>query len=156
MSMRLFLALLVNVAYLVGGAELSASDFINKDSTGVALKGYDPVCYFTENKPVKGRSEFKYEWMGAQWVFSTEANRDLFMKDPAKYAPQYGGFCAYAVSRGHTADISPSTWKIVDGKLYLNKNWLAGKLWQGDIPGNITKADKNWPEIVNKQSQGKQ
>ena len=151
MSMKLFLALVYG-AHLVTGAQSFASDFVNKDRSGVALKGYDAVSYFTENKPVKGRSDLQYEWMGAKWLFATEANRDLFARDPVKYTPQYGGFCAYAVSRGHTADISPDVWKIVDGKLYLNKNWLAGKLWQRDIPGNINKADKNWPDIVIKES----
>src|SRR5262245_63544555 len=92
MLMRLFLALFVSASCLMSGIELSASDFINKTSSGLALKGYDPVCYFTEGQPVKGRAEFSYEWMGAQWLFSTKANRDLFMKDPTRYAPQYGGF----------------------------------------------------------------
>jgi len=156
MSTKLILAVFICATQLATGEMSFASDFINKDSSGLTLKGYDPVSYFTENKPVTGRSEFQYEWMGAKWLFSTAANRDLFVRDPAKYAPQYGGFCAYAVSKGHTADISPSTWKVVDGKLYLNKNWLAGKLWQGDIPANIAKADKNWPEIINKQPQNKQ
>jgi YHS domain-containing protein len=152
----LILMLFACGARLARGGEAAASELLNKDSAGVALKGYDPVSYFAGDKPVKGRSEFQYEWMGARWLFSTAANRDLFISDPAKYAPQYGGFCAYAVSKGHTADVNPNIWKIVDGKLYLNKNWLAGKLWNGDIPGNITKADKNWPEIVSKQSRNRQ
>ena len=157
---RYLQALLIVMLFACGvrlarGAESAASEFINKDSAGVALKGYDPISYFRENKPAKGRSELEYEWMGARWFFSTATNRDLFISDPTKYAPQYGGFCAYAVSKGHTADINPNIWKIVDGKLYLNKNWLAGKLWQGDIPGNIAKADKNWPEIVSKRLRNK-
>jgi YHS domain-containing protein len=152
----LILTLFVYAGHVVTGAQLFGSDFVNKDSSGVALKGYDAVSYFVENKPVKGSGEFQSEWMGTKWFFSTAANRDLFSNDPAKYVPQYGGFCAHAVSKGHTADINPSIWRIAGGKLYLNKNWLAGKLWQGDIPGNIAKADKNWPEIVNKQRQNKQ
>jgi YHS domain-containing protein len=76
---------------------------INKNSTGVALKGYDAVAYFTENKPVKGLSQFSHEWMGAKWYFSSAANRDLFVADPQKYVPQYGGYCAYAVSKGPTS-----------------------------------------------------
>src|SRR5262245_15678225 len=107
-----------------------ATNPINKNPAGVALKGYDPVAYFTENKPVKGLSEFAYEWMGAEWYFSSAANRELFMANPEKYAPQYGGYCAYAVSRGHTADISPNNWKIVEGRLYLNNGWFAEKLWK--------------------------
>ena len=124
-----------------------AIDPVNKTPDGSALKGYDPVAYFTEDKPVKGIAEFLYEWIGAKWYFSSAANRDLFIAAPEKYAPQYGGYCAYAVSKGHTADINPNVWKIVNGKLYLNNGYLAGKLWQRDIPGNIDKADKNWPRL---------
>ena len=90
----LALTLFLCAGHLTTGAKSFASEFVNKDSAGVTLKGYDPVSYFTENKPVKGRSEFQYEWMGAWWFFSTAGNRDLFISDPSKYAPQYGGFCA--------------------------------------------------------------
>jgi YHS domain-containing protein len=122
---------------------------LNRDPSGVALKGYDPVAYFMEGKPVKGKKEHQHEWMGAKWYFSTAANRDLFAEAPERYAPQYGGYCAYAVSRGYTADISPDQWKIVEDKLYLNNGWLATKLWKRNIPENIRKADENWPKIVN-------
>ena len=141
----MFLAMAIG---LTSGAAL-AIDPVNKTSTGVTLKGYDPVSYFKVDKPVKGLSEFQYEWMGVKWYFSSAANRDLFIASPEKYAPQYGGYCAYAVSKGHTADISPSAWKIVDGKLYLNNGWLAEKLWKRNILENIEKADKNWPKILN-------
>lgn len=161
MQFRYPQALLILMLFACGvrlarGTESAAAEFINKDSAGLALKGYDPVSYFAGDKPVKGRSEFQHEWARARWLFSAAANRDLFISDPAKYAPQYGGFCAYAVSKGHTADINPNIWKVVDGKLYLNKNWLAGKFWNGDIPGNIRKGDKNWPEIVRKQLRNEQ
>src|SRR5512135_2769630 len=96
-----------------------ALDPIDKTG-GVAIRGYDPVAYFTESKPVEGSKQFTFEWQGATWRFASAANRDLFAKTPEKYAPQYGGYCAYAVSQGHTATIDPQRWRIVDGKLYLN------------------------------------
>ena len=116
---------------------------------GVAIQGYDPVAYFSESKPVKGSNEFSYEWQGATWHFSNAENRDLFAAEPDKYAPQYGGYCAWAVKEGTTAPIDPQAWKIVDGKLYLNLNPNIQKRWEEDIPGNIAKADQNWPEVLN-------
>jgi hypothetical protein len=86
--------------------------------------------------------------MGAKWFFATAANRDLFESDPEKYAPQYGGYCAYAVAMGKTADIDPNAWKIVDGKLYLNYNQEIQVKWLEDVPGYIQKADMNWPGVV--------
>ncbi len=127
-----------------------AIDPVNKTPAGVALKGYDPVAYFAEGKPVKGLSEFQHEWMGAKWFFSSGANRELFIANPMKYAPQYGGFCAYAVSKGRIADISPNSWKIVEDKLYLNNGWLADKLWKRNISENIDKGDRNWPQLLAK------
>ena len=97
-------------------------------------------------KPVEGKKEFKHEWMGAKWYFATAANRDLFKADPDKYAPRYGGYCAYAVAMGKTADIDPNAWKIVDGKLYLNYDkGSAAELEQS--PGELAKAKTNWPKI---------
>jgi YHS domain-containing protein len=122
---------------------------INKDSDGVALHGYDAVAYFTEGKPVKGSKDFEAVWMDARWRFSSAANRDTFKADPAKYAPQYGGYCAYAVSKGHTANISPNAWKVVNGKLYVNHP-LAKSRWEKDIPTFISRADQNWPNIPKK------
>ncbi len=142
-----FLMLLIVGMGLLSGTVL-AIDPVNKTSASAALKGYDPVAYFTEGKPIKGLSEFQHQWMGAKWYFSSVANRESFTANPEKYAPQYGGYCAYAVSKGHTADISPSAWKIVDGKLYLNNGWVAEKLWKRNIPENIQKADRNWPKIL--------
>lgn len=114
---------------------------------GIAIGGYDPVAYFTVGKPQKGRPEFKAEWSGAIWHFASSGNRDLFIQSPQAYAPQYGGFCAYAMSQGGEVDGNGERWKIVDGKLYLNNNWVAQKIWQRDIPGRIKNADQNWPEV---------
>ena len=121
---------------------------VNITRDGVAIKGYDPVSYFTDGRPVKGKSEFQYEWKGARWWFSSAEHRDLFRSSPGKYAPQYGGYCAYAVSQGKTADIDPYAWNVVNGRLYLNLNKDVQKIWSRDIPGYIRKADRNWPHIL--------
>ena len=115
---------------------------------GVAIKGADPVAYFTEDTYVQGSDEFTHEWDGATWYFASAENRDAFASEPEAYAPQYGGFCAWAVSQGNTAPIEPTAWKIVDGKLYLNYNADIQARWSEDIPGNIAKADENWPGVL--------
>jgi YHS domain-containing protein len=127
-----------------------AASPINIGSNGVAIKGYDPVAYFTMDKPVKGNNDFEYEWKGVKWRFSTENHMKLFIKDPDKYAPRYGGYCAYGVAVDALFDIKPEAWSIVDRKLYLNKNLDVRETWRKDIPGNIKKADMNWPGILNK------
>ena len=115
---------------------------------GGAIRGYDPVAYFTEKKPVKGKKDFSHKWKGATWYFSSARNRDLFRDNPEKYAPKYGGYCAYAVSQGYTASIVPEAWRIVDGKLYLNYSKGVQQTWEQDIPGYIKLGDKNWPRLL--------
>lgn len=116
---------------------------------GVAIQGYDPVAYFEVGQPVAGDRQFEYEWQGATWRFSSAENRDLFASDPEQYAPQYGGYCAWAVSQGYIAPIDPAAWAVVDGKLYLNYDQSVQARWQRDVPGNIAKADANWPQVLN-------
>lgn len=118
--------------------------------SNVAVGGYDPVAYFTDNKPVKGDSRFSTEYQGAQWHFASAANRDRFIAAPERYAPQYGGYCAWAVSEGSTASADPRLWKIVEGKLYLNYDADVQKKWEADMAGHIRKADKNWPAVLGK------
>ncbi len=115
---------------------------------GVAIAGADPVAYFTAGDYVPGDAAYTYDWNGATWQFASAENQALFAADPEKYAPQYGGFCAWAVSQGYTAPIDPTAWKIVDGKLYLNYDKKIQAKWEKDIPGNITKADGNWPGVL--------
>ncbi len=115
---------------------------------GGAIRGYDPVAYFTEAKPSKGKSAYQFKWKEATWSFASSENRDLFAKNPEKYAPRYGGYCAWAVSEGYTASIDPNAWRIVKGKLYLNYSEGVQQQWEQDIPGNIAKADVNWPKIL--------
>jgi YHS domain-containing protein len=143
--------LVLIAATLMGGLVWAGGpvDPINKDSGGLALKGYDAVAYFTEGKPVKGGKDFEYAWSGARWQFSSAANRDLFKANPEKYAPQNGGYCTWAVSKGYTASISPNAWKVVNGKLYLNHPLAKGK-FEKDVQGAIARADENWPKIPKK------
>jgi YHS domain-containing protein len=114
---------------------------------GFALKGYDPVAYFADGGPAAGNAAIRYRWRGATWLFSTEEHRKAFMADPARYAPQFGGYCAFAVSRGTTADGDPLLWAVVDDKLYVNTNAYAMQLWDKDRPGNIQAGNSNWPLI---------
>lgn len=123
------------------------AEVVNKASGDVAIKGYDAVAYFKENKAVKGTSQFQFEWMGAKWYFSSAANRDLFVKEPEKYAPQFGGYCSWAVSNNYVYDADPEVWKLVEGKLYFNYNKSAQKKWEEDIPGRIKKGNENWPKL---------
>jgi YHS domain-containing protein len=125
-----------------------ADEPVNKTLFGTAVKGYDVVAYFTDGKPVEGSSDHEVEWNGATWHFASAQHKNLFAKEPAKYAPQYGGFCAFGVSRGYAVGIDPEAWKIVGGKLYLNYNRDVQTEWVKDIPGYIAKADANWPKIV--------
>ena len=117
---------------------------------GQAIRGYDPVAYFKQGKPVEGQKKYQYKWKGATWYFSSEKNRDDFIQSPENYAPQYGGYCAWAVSQGYTASIDPEAWRIYEGKLYLNYSKGVQKDWLEDIPGNIAKGDKNWPILLAK------
>ena len=116
-------------------------------SKGYAVNGYDVVGYFTQGKPVEGKKTFLYQWHNAYWLFSTKQNLDSFSRSPEKYAPQFGGYCAYGVSEGHKATTEPDAWTIVDGKLYLNYNKDVQQLWKKDIPGRIIKAEENWPKV---------
>jgi len=125
------------------------ADEVYTSRRGGAIRGTDPVAYFTEGKPVPGSREFTAEWQGAEWRFASAGNRDLFLADPEAYAPQYGGYCAWAVAQGYTASTVPEAWEIVDGKLYLNYSLGVREQWRQDIPGNIRKGDANWPGVLN-------
>ncbi|MCF6343556.1 MAG: YHS domain-containing protein [Devosiaceae bacterium] len=114
----------------------------------IAINGYDSVAYFTQDMPVEGSEQYSFEWNGAVWFFSSDENKSLFMANPEKYAPQYGGYCAFAVSRGYTAPTVPEAWTIYEDKLYLNFSLGVRKSWSKDIEKNIEKADKNWPDVL--------
>jgi hypothetical protein len=116
----------------------------------LALDGYDAVAYFKTGKPAKGDPAHAAMWNGATWHFTSAENKAAFEVSPQAYAPQYGGYCAWAVSEGYTAKGDPSIWRIVDGRLYLNYNASVQKGWEKDIPGRIAKGDKNWPTVLGK------
>lgn len=115
---------------------------------GFAINGYDPVGYFNMSKPVEGSTAHQSQYMGATFLFANAENKATFDAAPADYAPQYGGYCAYAVSKGYTAKTDPNAWSVVDNKLYLNYSRTVRALWKRDIPGHIASADANWPAVL--------
>ena len=151
--MTLMRAWLVAVAMTVGGAALGMAQgppaaAVKVDAQGVALHGHDAVAYFIVGKAVPGTPRFEHQWNGARWRFSSAANRDAFAKAPEHYAPQFGGYCSWAVSRHYTADIDPNAFIVVNGKLYVNYSTAVQARWQVDRDGNITKAGGNWPGLL--------
>lgn len=117
--------------------------------SSLAVGGYDAAAYFKAGKPVEGIAAFATEYKGATWRFASKENLDAFKANPTAYAPQYGGYCAWAVAQNSTASGDPLVWKIVGGKLYLNYDRAVQAKWEKDIPGFIVKADKNWPGVLN-------
>ena len=137
------LALMLAVAVIA--APGLAGEFYEKE--GVAIKGYDPVAYFTDGKATPGSSEHTTEYKGSTFQFASKENRDAFASDPTKYAPQYGGFCAFGTAGGYKAKIDPAAFTVVNGKLYLNYDERIQKQWRADIPKFVAKADENWPKV---------
>jgi hypothetical protein len=153
---RLMLTLLAGGAVLAGSASMTTAaqaqsrtgGTVNQMTAGLALKGYDTVAYFTDKKAVKGSDKITHEWGGAKWQFATAANRDAFIKEPTRYAPQFGGFCAWGVANGKLFDIDPANaWKVVDGKLYVIFNADVKGLWEKDQANFIRKGDDAWPKL---------
>lgn len=143
---RLF-AVLAALAF--AGIAAAQKPEVFSDRAG-AIRGYDPVAYFAEGKPVKGNAQFTHAWKGATWRFASAANRDRFAAAPEKYAPQYGGYCAYGVASGYAVKTEPDAWRVVDGKLYLNYDRGVQASWAKDPAGYIRKADDNWPKALEK------
>jgi len=117
------------------------------NSQGVAIHGFDSVAYFTQQQPTPGNPEITYAWMGSIWQFDSEANRDLFIQAPERYAPQYGGYCAYAMAKGSLAPTNAFAWSIIDDKLYLNYSTSVRSLWRPDAKSYIHYADKIWSRM---------
>lgn len=143
MTHRLLFLVLVFATFGFGPKPV---DPLNLDRDGLAVKGYDVVAYFTEGKPTEGNPAFEHKWQGATWRFASAETLEAFKANPEKYAPQYGGYCSWAVSKGKTASISPKAWTIVDGKLYLNHRLAYGK-FKRNTADAIQRADENWPNI---------
>lgn len=153
----MFRRLFVQITMALAALAFPFSSALAKDApvytgtfSNVAVGGYDAVAYFVDGKPVKGDKAFSLDHAGASWRFASAQNRDRFAAAPERYAPQYGGYCAWAVSQGYTASGDPQYWKIVDGKLYLNYDASVQKKWNQDIPGFIVKANQNWPTVLDK------
>lgn len=140
------LLVLAGFAFLKSmGMFASAEVYANADG---AIGGYDPVAYFDEQRPVKGSEQFSTEWNGATWYFSSEERMRRFVADPERYAPQFGGYCAMAVSGGYTARTSPDAFALVNGKLYLNFDQDVLAQWNADRDNLIPAAEKNWPGVL--------
>ncbi|MEQ9314982.1 MAG: YHS domain-containing (seleno)protein [Henriciella sp.] len=147
-SLAAALAIGVMGASLTAPAHADKAPVYTGNFSNTAVQGHDPVAYFTDGKPVKGSKEFTAEYQGAEFRFATADNLAAFKADPAKYAPQYGGYCAWAISQGYAAKGDADHWKIVDGKLYLNYNKKIQEDWEQDQASYIVQADTNWPEVL--------
>jgi YHS domain-containing protein len=143
----LFTFFVISIFSLGANAQSSSDAPVFYQDKGIAIKGYDPVAYFTEKKAMPGDQAIAYEWAGTKWQFISKDNMELFKKNPEKYAPQYGGFCAYGVSENHKSPTDPNAWTVVGDKLYLNYNLKVKELWSTDVPGRIKKADTNWKTL---------
>lgn len=146
---RRLAALALFIAALSPAAAFAKDPVYTGRFSSLAVDGYDPVAYFTEGKPVKGSKDFTADYNGAEWRFVSADNLAAFEAAPEKYAPQYGGYCAWAVSQNYTARGNPQNWSIVADKLYLNYNDEIQARWEQDIPGYIAAADQNWPGVLN-------
>jgi len=129
---------------------VSAGNDTETDVNEVILAGHDAVAYFTEGKPVKGNANYTAVYNGAIYRFSSPENRDMFRAQPSRYAPQYGGFCAYGMTFGKKFEVNGKAFEIVDGKLYVNKNEEVYQAWAEDIPKHIAEAEANWPSVEHK------
>jgi YHS domain-containing protein len=127
---------------------VAAKDLQNLGRDGVAIQGYDPVAFFTDHKPVKGSSQFQSDYQGAKYYFASAEHKAAFDKEPAKYEPQFGGYCAYGASRGKTVPIKIETWEIVNGRLLLQYDLNVKSKFDKDPQGTLRKADENWPGLV--------
>jgi YHS domain-containing protein len=145
---RVFLLLLLLISLPAFGQNKT---LLNLDKQGVAIQGYDPVAFFTQNRPVKGRPEFESKYHGARYLFASAEDKSAFDANPAKYEPQFGGFCAYAASQNHTAPVKIEAFQIVNGRLLMQYDLDVRNKFNKDTQGNLQKADKNWPGIVQKE-----
>jgi YHS domain-containing protein len=139
--------LMLSMLLMYGSLSVSAQAVFSTDAG--AIKGYDPVAYFLDGKPIKGGKAYSFAYNGATWHFSSEKHLRLFREDPAKYVPQYGGYCAYGVASGYKVKIEPEAWVIIDNKLYLNYDLGTQKAWNKDREGFIARANANWPKLRN-------
>jgi YHS domain-containing protein len=126
----------------------SAKQLNNLDSSGIAIQGYDPVAFFTDRMPVKGNAQFQSDYQGAKYYFASADHKAAFDKEPMKYQPQFGGYCAYGASRGHKAPVKIEAWQIVNGRLLMQYDLDIKDTFNKDQQGNLNKADEKWPGVV--------
>ena len=143
------------VATLAACSKTETGVGINTAGDRLALRGFDAVAYFAVDNAVKGDARYEYVWNGAKWLFSSEENMMKFQSSPETFAPQFGGYCSFAVSEGYTADADPEAWKVVDGKLYLNYNKQVREKWEKDQDERIEKGAANWREFAKKKPEHK-
>ncbi len=144
---RIVVSFFIVLLLLIGCREVAMGEMLDND---IAIKGYDTVAYFKTGKALKSDESLTFKWHNMTWYFSTKENRDLFAASPEKYAPQYDGYCAWAMTEARKAQVDPEVWKIVNGKLYLQCSQAAYEKWSRDITGNIKKADMNWLKFFSK------
>ena len=150
------LTTLIGIAFALAACSKSESALgTNTDANGLALRGFDAVAYFAVDNAVKGNPKYEYVWTGAKWIFSSEENMKQFQANPEAYAPQFGGYCSFAVSEGYTADGDPEAWKVVDGKLYLNYNKQVREKWEMNQNERIEKGKANWQSFKTKKPEHK-
>ena len=118
--------------------------------SNVAVGGYDPVAYFTDGHAVRGNAQFRTTYQNYEYRFASAEHLAAFRANPARYLPQYGGYCAWAVAQGYTAPGNPQNWRIVDGRLYLNYDTTVQHRWEANIPGFIASANRNWPSVLSR------
>ncbi len=138
----------LSVALLAPAAASALEPIQQSFFGGVAIGGADPVAYFTEARYRPGSADFEAEWMEAVWRFASEENRERFLAEPERYAPAYGGYCAYAVAHNYTAKIDPRAWTIAEGRLYLNYSLEVREKWEESRDAFIASADRNWPALL--------
>lgn len=149
MNMKILRLLGMGLFLSLCTGQVLALDEINTPWYGnTAIEGHDPVAYFSDNAAVKGNKSHKLEWKGADWIFANAENKALFQADPEKYAPQFGGYCAWAASQNTVAGIDPDQFTIIDGKLYLNYNEEVKNMWLVDTTKHISDGNQNWPGLL--------
>lgn len=147
--MKLFNCMVTSLLISVLSASTYAGNPVYTGENGdVAVEGHDVVAYFTDGEPIEGSTEYSMQWRGAEWRFANEAHLSRFREDPEKYAPAYGGYCAYGVAKGKALASSPEYWAIHDGRLYLNLNADIHGNWNEDREGHVAAANKQWPKVA--------
>lgn len=150
-----FIILVISAVFFAACSSAESFKKINTTAENIAIKGFDTVAFFTAEKAIEGNPEYSFIWNGAKWYFSSAENMEKFKAAPDAYAPQFGGYCSWAVSHGYTADGDPNAWKVVDGRLYLNYNQKVKEKWELEQQKLIEDGTKNWEEFKKKKPEHK-